>query len=151
MGRGTINIEKGVKIGVTSSPHFLNGCAYIEARHLGALVEIGENTWINNSFSCIAHYSQISIGRNCLIGTNVEIIDSDFHGLRLEERTSFRPELASPVVIEDWVFIGSNARILKGVRVGRGAVIANSSLVISDVPPNAVAGGVPAKVIRVLD
>jgi maltose O-acetyltransferase len=91
------------------------------------------------------------IGANCHIGANVEILDSDFHGLRIEERSISKPEWAAPVVIEERVFVGSNVRILKGVRIGMGAVIANSSLVTSDIPPMGVAAGIPAKIIRMLD
>ena len=148
-GRGVIKFGANVRIGVCSSPSFLSGYAYIEARRKSAAVEIGEGTWINNGFCCIAQETKISIGRNCLIGSNVEIVDSDFHALRYQDRKSGIPGSASPVVLEDEVFIGSNVRILKGVRVGKGAVIANSSLVNSDIPPLSVAGGIPAKMVRV--
>ena len=52
------------------------------------------------------------------------------------------------VHIEDDVWIAANVTILKGVTVGRGAVVAASSLVIHDVPPYAIVGGVPAKVLK---
>ena len=83
-----------------------------------------------------------------LIGTNVEVFDSDFHGIRVEDRMASRAEWAKPVVIEDDVFLGSNVRVMKGVTIGRGSVIANSSLVVSDVPPGSLAGGNPARVIK---
>ncbi|WP_374248666.1 acyltransferase [Thermomonas sp.] len=150
-GAGSIEFARNVRIGVFPSPGFLGAYAYIEARRPSAVVRIGENTWINNGFCCIAEHSSISIGADCLIGANVEVLDSDFHGLRLDERSMSKPEWASPVVIEDRVFVGSNVRILKGVRIGMGAVIANSSLVTSDVPPMTVAGGVPAKILRALE
>ena len=149
-GSGMIEFDRNVHIGVFPSPGFLDTYAYIEARNPSATVKIGENTWINNGFRCIAEHSSISIGANCLIGANVEILDSDFHGLRLDERSISKPEWASPVVVEDRVFIGSNVRIMKGVRIGKGAVIANSSLVTGDVPSMAVAGGMPARIIRTL-
>lgn len=150
-GAGYIEFAKNVRIGFFPSPHFFCGYAYIEARGEDAKVCIGENTWINNGFHCIAEHTNISIGSNCLIGFNVEMLDSDFHGIRLEERSLSKPEWAAPIVIEDHVFIGSNVRIMKGVRIGRGAVIANSSLVSSDIPSMAIAAGMPAKVIRIFD
>lgn len=150
VGRGTIRFEPGVHIGVFPSPGFLDGYAYIEARHEGARVSIGAGTWINNGFRCVAEHTSISIGANCLIGANVEIIDSDFHGLRPEDRGQSKVGWAAPVAIEDGVFLGSNVRIMKGVRVGAGSVIANSSVVISDIPAMVVAAGVPAKVIRTI-
>ena len=147
-GSGTIRFHQNVRIGLFPSPGFLEGYAYIEARNPGAKVRVGSDTWINNGFRCIAEHTSITIGENCLIGANVEILDSDFHGLRLHERGVSKPEWAAPVVLEDNVFIGSNVRILKGVRIGTGSVIANSSVVIADIPPLVVAAGVPAKVIR---
>lgn len=53
-----------------------------------------------------------------------------------------------PIVIEDDVWIGANATITAGVRVGRHSVVAAGSVVTHDVPPCTVAGGVPARVIR---
>lgn len=150
-GHGTINFDSNVRIGVFPSPCFLNSYAYIEARNPGASVKIGSGTWINNGFRCIAEHSSVTIGQNCLIGTDVEILDSDFHGLGLYERNVSKPEWAAPVALGDNVFIGSHVRILKGVRIGAGSVIANSSVVISDIPPMMIAAGVPARVIRSID
>ena len=147
-GAGKILCGVNVRIGVFPSPGFLDSYAYIEARNASARVTIGSGTWISNGFRCIAEHTAVSIGENCLIGTNVEILDSDFHGLDLHERNVSKPEWGRPVVLEDNVFVGSNARILKGVRIGAGSVIANSSVVISDVPPMTVVGGIPARMLR---
>jgi acetyltransferase-like isoleucine patch superfamily enzyme len=148
VGLGAIEFAGGVSIGVFPSPQFFSTYAYIEARNCSAKVSIGEGTWINNGFSAIAEHTSITIGRRVLIGTNVEVFDSDFHGIRVEDRMASRAEWAKPVVIEDDVFLGSNVRVMKGVTIGRGSVIANSSLVVSDVPPGSVAGGNPARVIK---
>lgn len=148
VGSGSIHFCSNVHVGVFPSPGFLDTYAYVEARNGTASVYFGSGTWINNGFRCIAEHTSITIGENCLIGANVEILDSDFHGLGLHERGISRPEWAAPVVLENNVFVGSNARILKGVRIGEGAIIANSSVVIADVPPMVVEAGVPAKVIR---
>lgn len=147
-GSGAIRFDANVRIGVFPSPGFLDSYVYIEARNPSAQVQFGAGTWINNGFRCIAEHTSITIGQNCLIGANVEILDSDFHGLALHERGMSKPEWAAPVILEDKVFVGSNVRILKGVRIGEGSVIANSSVVIADIPAMVVAAGVPAKVIR---
>ncbi len=148
VGLGDIHIEKNVKVGVYPSPMFFSTYAYLEARNPGASIWIGENTWINNNFRAIAEHTRVSIGSNCLIGSNVEILDSDFHGLKVSERRMSLPEWAAPVTIGSDVFIGNNVRILKGVSIGDGAVIANSALVVTDIPAFCIAAGVPAKVIR---
>ena len=61
------------------------------------------------------------------------------------------PASATPVVIEDDVLIGANAVIIEGVRIGKGSVVAAGSVVISDVAPNSVVGGVPARFIKTKD
>ena len=61
------------------------------------------------------------------------------------------PASATPVVVEDEVVIGANAVVIEGVRVGQGAVVAAGSVVIADVPANAVVAGVPAKVLKMKD
>jgi acetyltransferase-like isoleucine patch superfamily enzyme len=150
VGLGVIEFSEQVKIGVFPSPFFFSTYAYIEARNENARVSIGDDTWISNGFSAIAEHTSITIGQRVLIGSNVEIIDSDFHGIRVGDRKVSKAEWARPVVIEDDVFLGSSVRVLKGVTIGRGAVIANSSLVVSDVPPSTVSGGNPARVIKVI-
>jgi acetyltransferase-like isoleucine patch superfamily enzyme len=58
------------------------------------------------------------------------------------------PEDVAPVVIEEDVWIGTNCMVLKGVTIGRGAVIAAGAVVTKDVPPFTVAAGNPARVIK---
>lgn len=148
MGAGRITALGPVSIGYFPSPHFFSTYGYLEARGKDARIEIGRNTKINNGFVAIAEKSSITIGQNCLIGTRVEIYDSDFHALSAEARRNGDRHEASPVRIGDNVFIGSNVRILKGVTIGDGCVIANSSLVTRDLPANSLASGIPATVIR---
>lgn len=61
------------------------------------------------------------------------------------------PASATPVIVEDDVLIGANAVVIEGVHIGKNAVVAAGSIVISDVPDNAVVAGVPAKVIKMKD
>ena len=151
VGLGTIEFLEKVNIGVFPSPSFFSTYAYIGARTSQARISIGEGTWINNGFSAIAEHTSITIGKRVLIGTHVEIYDSDFHGIQVSDRNKSRAEWAKPVVIEDDVFLGSNVRVLKGVTIGRGSVIANSSVVVKDIPSGVIAGGNPARVIKVID
>lgn len=151
VGQGKIVFEDDVKIGVFPSPFFFSTYAYIEARNPTSKIVIGENTWINNNFSAISESAGITIGQRCLIGANVEIIDSDFHGIKVSDRGTSNPEKAKPVVIGDDVFIGSNVKIMKGVVIGVGSVIANGSIVVGEIPPGVIAGGNPAKVLKVIE
>jgi acetyltransferase-like isoleucine patch superfamily enzyme len=103
---------------------------------------------------------EVQIGNYVMIGWNTTIADTDFHPLapaaRMEDAIACsplgagrrRPEiLKRPVIIEDDVWIGPNATILKGVRIGRGAFVEAGSLVTKDVPARARVMGNPAQVI----
>lgn len=92
IGNGKITFDGRVTIGVFPSPYFFNGYAYIEARNQGSNIKIGNGTWINNNFIAISDHKSITIGENVLIGTFVEIYDSNFHGLEPEQRFTSCPE-----------------------------------------------------------
>lgn len=109
----------------------------------------------NASLVCSA---SIVVGSGVFVAGGVTIADSDFHPLdpaqRLADTVALspvgdrtrRPAVASaPVVIGDDVWIGVNATILKGVRVGAGAVVAPGSVVTRDVPAGAHVAGNPAR------
>lgn len=151
MGLGNIYFDNDVVIGVYTSPDYYTTYTYIEARKKTSSINIKSGTRFNNNVSIISGYTNITIGHRCLIGAGVQITDSDFHGLPVAERHLSKPEWAKPVIIGDDVFIGSNARIMKGVSIGDGSVIANGSVVVKDVPPGVIAGGNPARVIRAVE
>lgn len=105
----------------------------------------------------------ITIGDFVLIAPRVDIFDNDSHpldaGLRREDAIDQferkRPMVydrvaCAEVVIEDDVWIGTKSTILKGVRIGKGAVVAAASVVTRDVPPHTLVGGNPARAIRTL-
>lgn len=148
VGLGKIIIGDDVGIGVFPSPMFFSTYAYMEARNGTAVISIGTGTRINNNFSAIADHTSIFIGNRCLIGAGVEILDSDFHGVKLGERYASQAGFAKPVMVGDDVFIGSNVKIFKGVTIGDRSVIANGSLVTRDIPADVVAAGSPARAIR---
>jgi acetyltransferase-like isoleucine patch superfamily enzyme len=103
---------------------------------------------------------EIRIGNYVMIGWNATIADSDFHPIAPAERIAdaiacsplgkgrARPSIAmKPVIIEGDVWIGPNATILKGVRIGAGAFIEAGALVTKDVPPDARVLGNPAQIL----
>lgn len=113
-----------------------------------AMIEIGDNTRINGA--SIHATEKIIIGRNCLIAANSTIIDSDGHGIAMPERGWVNP-VSSPVIIEDNVWIGMNSIILKGVRIGKNSVIGAGSVVTKSIPPDCLAAGNPARIIKNID
>ena len=115
----------------------------------GVVIEIGKNFAMTGGSLVAA--KRISIGNDVNIGANSTVIDTDFHPLDPIERRE-KPQFAetAPIVIEDDVFIGMNCIILKGVTIGKNSVIGAGSVVSSDIPPNVIAAGNPAKIIRSL-
>lgn len=149
-GKGKIKISKSVTFGVKESPYYYSGYGYLEARREESYIEIGDNCFINNSATIISDGKKIIIGSNCLIGTNLQIIDSDFHDLAPESRFGGKNIVKKDVFINDNVFIGNNVTILKGVVIGKNSVIGNNSVVTKVIPENVIAAGNPAKVIKSL-
>jgi acetyltransferase-like isoleucine patch superfamily enzyme len=94
---------------------------------------------------------RITIGHHVGIAGRVAIQDSDGHpsdpGKRVRGETLGDGDIA-PVTIEDFAWIGRDAHVMKGVRIGRGAIVASGSVVATDVPEGAIAMGVPARVIK---
>jgi len=86
--------------------------------------------------------NKVCIGDNVFIGANSQIADTDGHNEILHSEDK-------PIHIEDNVFIGMNCMILKGVTIGKNAIIGAGSVVTKDIPQNAVAAGVPCRVIRI--
>lgn len=110
--------------------------------HEGSHISIGEHTFINYGASITA-YREVRIGRHCLLGHHLRIIDQNEYGL---EQREIAP--AAPVVIEDHVWIGAHVIILPGVRIGRNSAIGAGSVVTKDVPANCLVVGNPARVLR---
>lgn len=104
---------------------------------------VGARTYINYGVSISAH-QLVAIGEDCLIGQYVIINDNDYHDIVHKRRLP----PSAPVVIEDRVWVGARAIVLKGVRIGHDAVIGAGAVVTSDIPPRSVAVGVPARVVR---
>ncbi len=110
-----------------------------------AVLSIGYNTSIMDRTKINAR-TLVSIGKECNISWDCDILDNDFHAI-LDSHGN-PGEVTKPVVIEDHVWIGCNAIILKGVTIGHDSVVAAGSVVIKDVPPYSLVGGNPACLIR---
>lgn len=149
-GRGKIIFKENVKIGVPTSPSFFSSYAYFEVRKEISSIEVCNDVWINNNFCIISEGEGVKIGAGCLIGSDVMILDSDFHALHPQKRIGGIP-LTGKVQIEENVFIGSRVTILKGVTIGKNSVVANGSIVSKSIPANVIAAGIPCKIIKNLD
>jgi len=121
-------------------------------------VRIGDHCYFTNAVMLCE--LELRIGDYVVIGWNATIADTDFHPLAPAARVADaipcsplgkgrpRPDISRrPVIIDDDVWIGPNAAVLKGVHIGAGAFIEPGSLVTRDVPPRARVLGNPAQVI----
>jgi acetyltransferase-like isoleucine patch superfamily enzyme len=114
--------------------------------HEGEL-SIGAKTVLGQECT-ISAFQHISIGRECIIADRVMMIDFDHGMVEVERPIREQGIYKRDVNIGHNVWIGYGACVLRGVEVGDNSVIGTSSVVTCDVPPNAVVGGIPAKLIR---
>jgi carbonic anhydrase/acetyltransferase-like protein (isoleucine patch superfamily) len=89
----------------------------------------------------------VEIGRDCMMSANSDIRNTDGHSI-IDESTGVRINPAADVILEDHVWVGLKAQVLKGVRAGGHSIIAAGSVVIRDVPGHTIVAGIPAREIR---
>jgi acetyltransferase-like isoleucine patch superfamily enzyme len=111
------------------------------------VLEIGDSSYIGYQVS-ISVGARVSIGSHVLLANRVFLAGDDGHPLDPIERRSRPGSGTGSIVIEDDVWIGEAAIVLKDVRVGRGAVVAAGAVVTADVPPLTVVAGNPARVVK---
>ena len=114
-------------------------------------VEVGDDVTISHDCLFLATRSRIVIGNKAMIGPGVMIIGGN-HNTAVPGRFMYdvrdkKPEDDQDVTIEDDVWVGARAIILKGVKLGRGSIVAAGAVVNKDVSPYTVVGGVPARVL----
>lgn len=120
--------------------------AFIALTKPSPKIIIGNNVVIGR-FSMLTNKNLIKIGNDVLIGAYVQIIDVD-HGMSVGELIREQSAEIGEVIIGNDVWIGAGAKILKDVHIGDGAIIGANAVVTKDVPPNAIAVGIPAEVIK---
>lgn len=126
--------------------------------HKGTVI-MGEYSKIGIGTKLIA-VNNITIGKYTAIADNTTIVDNNNHPIDPEYRRKMRETphgsdmrqwkhaANAPIIIGENVWIGTNARICKGVHIGDNAIIAACSVVTKDVPANAVVAGNPAKIVK---
>ena len=127
--------------------------APVRLKTLGPAAAIVLEQGVELSGTSIAARSQtIRIGAYTMIAPGCVLVDSDLHAPWPPERRHVDPgyERDAGIAIGDHVWIGMHCCILKGVRIGRGSIVAAGSVVVRDLPENCLAAGVPARVVREL-
>ena len=134
-----------------------NNNIYFEREVFLDLIDIGKNTYGTINALMFNRDSKLIIGSYCSIAPQVSFIVSADHFTNhissfpikvkiLEE--PYEGVSKGDIVVGDDVWIGYGATILSGVHIGQGAIVAAGAVVTKDVPPYAIVGGVPAKVIK---
>jgi acetyltransferase-like isoleucine patch superfamily enzyme len=133
-----IRIKKSVKI----DSHLQ---CFVEGE--GNYLEIGEKTTISSLYVALAEHGSITIGKDCMLGTDIEIYQSTFHPI-FDRTTGKRVNPSKNVKIGDHVWIGAHAGLMSGFEIGNGSVIGYGSISSGSFGSEVVVAGSPARVIR---
>lgn len=139
---GGLRIEQGTRLVLGDRVRVRRGVVV----NGGGEVVVGSDTLLNGCW--IGAVTRVEVGQGCLL-SDCSITDSDYHELDPARRhLPPGPRTRSPVVIEDNVWIGAQAWVLKGSRIGRDSVVSAVSVVRGAVPPAVVVLGNPAEVVK---
>jgi len=120
--------------------------AFLETGQQGS-IRVGSRSRIHRGCQLIAYKEPILIGHDVGIAQSCALYSYN-HGMAMGRPISEQPlESRGPIVIEDHVWLGVGVIVLDGVRVGTGAVVGAGAVVTQDIPPYAVAAGVPARIM----
>ena len=153
--------NNSAKENITLGKHTLVGGTLIAL--FGGEITIGDNVYIGQGTSIQAK-EKIVVSSNVIIANDVILLDNNNHPVSPEMRLkmsacgdfindelwSWKYAESAPVVIEENVWIGRDARIMKGVTVGKGSVVALGAVVTHNVPAYCVVAGNPARVVKEL-
>lgn len=143
IGVGTVIIRPLMLSGVEririGSGTIIRDGVWLATEGSGSSISLGDDNYIGHR--CHIHsIDPVSIGAGCVFADNVLVTTTDHERV---DRHQVRG--TGPVVIGDRVFLGQNVVVLGGVRIGDGATVAAGAVVVADVAPGVIVGGVPAK------
>jgi acetyltransferase-like isoleucine patch superfamily enzyme len=145
-GKGDLSLGTGVYLSGRSSFFFMRGTGDAPE------IVISDHTFIGSGCTFSAARS-IRVGPHSLISAGVRIHDNDGHPTDAEARRrgdGICGDAMGSVVIDENVWIGAGAVVLKGVRIGRNSIVGSAAVVTRNVPPDTVVAGNPARVVKSL-
>lgn len=123
---------------------------YSSSEILGTVkVKIGDGSFVGHRSLFMGGNSNIIIGKNCDISSNVSLITGSHVISNVGRRAG--EGFSKDIIIGNYVWIGYGVIVLAGVKIGDGSIVAAGSLVNKDVPENCIVAGIPAKIIRILN
>lgn len=111
------------------------------------VVEIGDKTVLGQECT-ISAYQRVRIGQQCVVADRAMFIDFDHNVSDPEQAIRHQGIYKRDVIVGSNVWIGYGVQVLRGVRIGDNSIIGSGAVVTRDIPANAVAAGIPARVIR---
>ena len=149
----------GAQSNVNIGTHCTFGCLFQAL--CGGKINVGNNVYIGPN-TVLQSKESITIGNAVIIANNVLIVDNNNHPVDPESRLqmsacddflhdelwSWKYAESKPIVIEDNVWVGRDSRIMKGVTIGKGSIVALGAIVTKDVPPYTIVAGNPARVVK---
>jgi len=152
-----VTLERGVIIdgllrrGIVLGDHVMIGPYSVligaPVENLGEGITMGANSAVS-AYSYLGSSGPITIGENVIMGQHVCFHPENHNFERTDIPIKYQGTTRVGITIEDDVWVGSDVTFLDGAYVGRGAIIGAGSLVRGVIPPNSIAVGVPARVIR---
>jgi acetyltransferase-like isoleucine patch superfamily enzyme len=124
---------------------FIGAQAYVQGRYDGTTI-IGDRTWIGPQ--AYLDSRNLIIGEGVGWGPGAKVLGSQHTDEAIDRPIIENDLVIKPVRIHDWADIGTNATILPGITIGKGAIVGAGAVVTHDVPPFAVVAGVPARFLR---
>jgi acetyltransferase-like isoleucine patch superfamily enzyme len=144
---GIISLSLGSNCEVRIGENCKLGSLFIHAAR-GAQVSVGNDVVFVGRTRLLAHEkARIVIGSGCLFASETEVTVSDIHSI-IDVETRKRLNPARDVTIEDKVWLGQRAMVLKGAHIEAGSIVGAAAVVTGHVPGYSLAAGVPAKVVR---
>jgi acetyltransferase-like isoleucine patch superfamily enzyme len=116
-------------------------------RAWGGSIEVGHNVYLGE-YTVVYGHGGVTVGENSLIAMHCRIVSSNHTVPAREAAIRDQPDILKPTALGRDVWLGAGVTVLGGVTIGDGCVVAAGSVVTKDLPPYAVAMGVPARVVR---
>lgn len=148
----TVSNARIVIVGNNNTIRLGNGCGFeggvLWIEGCNNRITLGDRVKVMDaSFAAIEDNQSITVGDDSLFSYQVEVRTSDSHSI-IDTESNKRINKPQSILIGKHVWVGAMVSILKGVTLGDNSIVGTRSIVTKDVPPNTVAAGIPAKVIK---
>lgn len=137
--------SRGGSINIGTNNEILNGCILMT---YGGRIRIGDNCSINPYTIIYGHGSGTIIGNNVLIAGQCMIIPANHNFSTTDIPIKQQGTNSKGIIIEDDVWIAAGSKVLDGVTIRKGTIVAAGSIVNKSTQPYSIVGGVPAKLIK---